>query len=67
LAATVEQLNSTDTTVVHPIYKDQIQAYFDKYNIAITWKVIKGGELNKTMTVSFSSSCLFSSRSCSWR
>jgi hypothetical protein len=38
--------------VVHPIYKDQIQAYFDKYNIEITWKIVKGGELNKTMDVS---------------
>ncbi|WVR04198.1 hypothetical protein IAU60_001198 [Kwoniella sp. DSM 27419] len=36
-------------TIVHPIYKDQIQTYFDKYNIEITWKIVKGGELHKTM------------------
>jgi hypothetical protein len=38
--------------VVHPIYKDQIQAYFDHYNIQVTWKVVNGGEINKTMDVS---------------
>jgi len=35
--------------IVHPIYKDQIETYFKHYNIAITWKVVNGGELNKTM------------------
>jgi 3-dehydroquinate synthase len=37
---------------VHPIYKDQIEGYFAHYNIPITWKIIKGGEFNKTMDVS---------------
>ncbi|KAK4686148.1 hypothetical protein P7C73_g3976, partial [Tremellales sp. Uapishka_1] len=36
-------------TIVHPIYKDQIQTYFDHYNIEVTWKVVNGGELHKTM------------------
>jgi hypothetical protein len=41
-----------NSPVVQPIYKDQVEAYFKHYNIAITWKVVKGGELNKTMDVS---------------
>ena len=41
-------------SVVHPIYKDQIQKYFDHYKIEITWKIVNGGELHKTMDVSHS-------------
>lgn len=48
--------DGADSSVVHPIYKDQIETYFKHYNIAITWKVVNGGELNKTMDVSTSSS-----------
>ncbi|WWC93871.1 hypothetical protein V866_000707 [Kwoniella sp. B9012] len=36
-------------TIVHPIYKEQIEKYFAHYNIAITWKIVNGGELHKTM------------------
>jgi len=36
-------------TNVHPIYKDQIETYFKHYNIEITWKIINGGEIHKTM------------------
>ncbi|WWD19984.1 hypothetical protein CI109_104457 [Kwoniella shandongensis] len=36
-------------TIVHPIYKDQIQQYFDHYKIEVTWKIVNGGEMHKTM------------------
>lgn len=36
-------------TIVHPIYKDQISKYFEHYNIEVTWKVVNGGEMHKTM------------------
>lgn len=49
-----EMRRSLTITVVHPIYKDQIQKYFDHYNIEITWKIVNGGELHKTMDVSVS-------------
>jgi hypothetical protein len=35
--------------IVHGIYGARIQAYFDAHGIPPTFKVIKGGELNKTM------------------
>jgi 3-dehydroquinate synthase len=38
--------------VVHPIYHEQVEKYFAHYNIPITWKIINGGEINKTMDVS---------------
>lgn len=36
-------------TVVAEIYKEQIDKYFEHYNIPVTWKIINGGELNKNM------------------
>ncbi|RSH82907.1 hypothetical protein EHS25_005897 [Saitozyma podzolica] len=36
-------------TIVHPIYHEQVEKYFAHYNIPITWKIINGGEVNKTM------------------
>ncbi|ORX40316.1 hypothetical protein BD324DRAFT_648899 [Kockovaella imperatae] len=36
-------------TIVHPIYQSTIETYFKHYGIPITWKVVAGGELNKTM------------------
>ncbi|KAL7419513.1 hypothetical protein Q5752_005424 [Cryptotrichosporon argae] len=35
--------------IVHPIYKAQVERYFGHYDIAITWKIVNGGEMNKTM------------------
>lgn len=36
-------------TVVHRLYGEQIQAYFDAWNIAAEWKIMQGHESSKTM------------------
>ncbi|KAK1924572.1 hypothetical protein DB88DRAFT_451721 [Papiliotrema laurentii] len=36
-------------TIVHPIYKDAVNKYFQHYNIEVVWKIVNGGELHKTM------------------
>jgi 3-dehydroquinate synthase len=31
------------------IYKETIDKYFSHYSIPVSWKIIKGGEINKNM------------------